>query len=40
MQIDNADIAAWGVWLPFPQEIRFNRGVERCVCGPELTGRI
>jgi uncharacterized protein (TIGR02099 family) len=27
MQIDNADIAAWGVWLPFPQEIRLNRGV-------------
>lgn len=27
MQMDNADIAAWGVWLPFPQEIRLNRGV-------------
>ena len=27
MQIDNADIAAWGVWLPFPQEIQLNRGV-------------
>ena len=25
-QIDRADIAAWRVWLPFPPEIKFNRG--------------
>ena len=25
-QIDHADIAAWRVWLPFPPEIKFNRG--------------
>lgn len=26
-QIDHADIAAWRAWLPFPQEIKFNRGI-------------
>lgn len=25
-QIDRADIAAWRIWLPFPPEIKFNRG--------------
>ncbi|MEO8992602.1 MAG: YhdP family protein [Nitrosospira sp.] len=27
MQIDNADIASWGVWLPFPQELTLNQGI-------------
>ncbi|SFN27479.1 TIGR02099 family protein [Nitrosospira briensis] len=27
MQIDHADIAAWHVWLPFPPEIKLNRGM-------------
>ncbi|HJT51119.1 MAG TPA: DUF3971 domain-containing protein, partial [Nitrosospira sp.] len=26
MQINNADVAAWRAWLPFPQEIKLNRG--------------
>ena len=27
MQITRADIAAWRAWLPFPEEIKLNRGV-------------
>lgn len=26
-QIDRADIAAWRAWLPFPEELRLNRGI-------------
>lgn len=26
-QIDHADIAAWRPWLPFPPELKFNRGI-------------
>ncbi|SEP16057.1 YhdP family protein [Nitrosovibrio sp. Nv6] len=27
MQINRADIAAWRIWLPFPPEIKLNRGI-------------